>query len=78
MGCYLDKWIRAIPILEGNHPFLMDSNYKAREDPLQKCAEAALSKGFRVFGLENGGQCFSGINGENRYNIYGKSDQCRG
>ena len=47
--------MRSIPTLEGNHPLLMDSDYKARTDPLQKCAEAALDKGYRVFGLQNGG-----------------------
>ena len=40
--------MRSIPTLEGNHPLLMDSDYKARTDPLQKCAEAALDKGYRV------------------------------
>ena len=70
--------MRSIPTLEGNHPLLMDSDYKARTDPLQKCAEAALDKGYRVFGLQNGGQCFAGQNGENRYNIYGSSPLCKG
>lgn len=78
VGCFLDKWIRSIPTLEGNHGLLMDSDYKSRSDPLQKCAEAALDKNLKVFGLQNGGQCFAGVNGENRYNIYGPSDLCRG
>ncbi|XP_047125299.1 uncharacterized protein LOC100202174 isoform X1 [Hydra vulgaris] len=76
IGCFLDKWIRAVPTLEGNHPLLMDSDYKSRSDPLQKCAEAALDKGFQVFGLQNGGQCFAGINGETTYDMYGTSNQC--
>jgi len=78
VGCFLDKWIRAVPTLEGNHPLLMDSDYKTRGDPLQKCAEAALEKGLKLFALQNGGQCFGGKTGELRYNIYGKSDGCKG
>lgn len=56
----------------------MDSDYKSRSDPLQKCAEAALDKGLKVFALQNGGQCFGGANGINRYNVYGPSTSCRG
>ena len=56
----------------------MDSDYKTRSDPLQKCAEAALDKGLKLFALQNGGQCFGGKTGESRYNIYGTSDQCKG
>ena len=78
VGCFLDKWIRAIPTLEGNHALLMDSDYKTRSDPLQKCAEAALDKGLHMFALQNGGQCFGGKTGDLRYNIYGPSSQCRG
>ena len=78
VGCFLDKWIRAIPTLEGNHPLLMDSDYKTRSDPLQKCAEAALDKGLHMFALQNGGQCFGGKTGDLRYNIYGTSAQCKG
>ena len=70
--------MRSIPTLEGNHPLLMDPDYKTRTDPLQKCAEAALDKGFKVFGLQNGGQCFAGVNGETRYNMYGPMDNCKG
>ncbi|XP_066915183.1 uncharacterized protein [Clytia hemisphaerica] len=77
VGCYLDKWIRSIPTLEGNHPLLMDSDYKTRSDPLQKCAEAALDKGLKLFAIQNGGQCFGGKTGESRYNVYGTSDQCK-
>lgn len=56
----------------------MDSDYKSRSDPLQKCAEASLDKGFKLFALQNGGQCFAGTGGENRYNVYGTSPNCRG
>ena len=56
----------------------MDSDYKTRADPLQKCAEAALDKGLKLFALQNGGQCFGGKTGELRYNIYGESDGCKG
>ena len=56
----------------------MEDDYKLRKDALQKCAEAALDRGYKYFGIQNGGQCFAGIHGEKRYNIYGHSDRCRG
>ena len=64
--------------MEGNHDLLMDDDYKKRADALQKCAEAALDRGFKYFAIQNGGQCFAGVNGEKRYNMYGHSDRCRG
>ena len=78
IGCYSDCWKRAIPTMEGNHDLLMDDDYKKRADALQKCAEAALDRGFKYFAIQNGGQCFAGFNGEKRYNMYGHSDRCRG
>lgn len=78
LGCFSDCWKRAIPTLEGNHDLLMEDDYKLRKDALQKCAEAALDRGYKYFGIQNGGQCFAGIHGEKRYNIYGHSDRCRG
>ena len=56
----------------------MDINYKIREDPLRKCAIAALDNGLQMFAIENGGQCFGDTTAATLYQRFGKADQCRG
>ena len=56
----------------------MDPNYKGRSHALFKCARAAGDKGLKVFGIENGGQCFASADGEKRYRKYGPSKDCKG
>jgi len=56
----------------------MDPNYKGRSHALLKCARAAGDKGLKVFGIENGGQCFASADGEKRYRKYGPSKDCKG
>ena len=49
---------------------------------VQGCYERALSKGFRVFGIQDGtplstrGQCFTSATAGDTYDKYGSSDQC--
>lgn len=56
----------------------MDPNYKGRRHALFKCARAALDKGYKLFGIENGGQCFGSVRGDKRYHKYGTSKECKG
>ena len=56
----------------------MEPNYKGRSHALLKCAKAALDKKLKVFGIENGGQCFASADGEIRYQKYGVSKSCKG
>ena len=61
-GCWVDVCCgshRAIPDLEGTDPIL-DGDYKTREDAVNKCYQVAEKRGFQVFAVQNGGQCFSG------------------
>ena len=78
MGCWRDAWARGLPTIEGEHYLLMDPNYKGRRHALYKCAKAALDKGRKIFGIENGGQCFASSVGDNEYRRYGASKDCRG
>lgn len=78
LGCWKDAWSRSLPTLEGEHYLLMDPNYKGRKYALFKCARAALDKGYKLFGIENGGQCFASSGGDKRYHKYGVSKECRG
>lgn len=54
----------------------MEPNYKARKYALMKCAHAAMDKHLKVFGIENGGQCF-GAKDEHSLNKYGTAVECR-
>jgi len=58
VGCYRDTASRAIPTLEGLSSIL-DGFYTKRVDPIAKCAVAALSWGYNMFAVQNGGQCFA-------------------
>ena len=46
--------------LEGNSNVssILNGHYKRRENAVKKCYQAALSLGFRVFAVQDGGQCF--------------------
>ena len=54
---------------------LKKGHYKRREHPEQNCMEAAKARGFKVFALQDGGQCF-GSDDLNAYKKYGGSTQC--
>ena len=41
-----------------------------------RCAEAARKRGFKVFGLQNYGECWSGAGAENTYNRDNSSSNC--
>ena len=78
LGCWRDAWSRSLPTLEGEHYLLMDPNYKGRRHALFKCARAALDKGYNLFGIENGGQCFASADEDKGYHKYGASKECKG
>ena len=42
-----------------------------------KCADTAKELGYKVFALQNGGQCFTSEDAEKSYSKYGLSDKCR-
>ena len=56
----------------------MDGNYKVREDPLRKCAIAALENKMKLFAIENGGQCLGDTAITSSYKKYGVAEQCQG
>ena len=82
LGCWADtkEWrnsiMRAIHSLEGLHPLLND-DYKKRSNPITKCAKAAKAYGYKIFAVQNGGQCFADPNAQKTYTTYGPSTQCR-
>ncbi len=56
----------------------MDVDYKLREDPLRKCAIAALDNKMKLFAVENGGQCLGDKTITKSYKKYGTANHCRG
>merc|ERR1712064_102438 len=64
--------------------------YTKRENPIQKCRDAAVEKGYTIFAIQDGGQCFSYSDEKSitqitekfissdvsRYKTYGPSTAC--
>ena len=76
LGCYKDTGKRAIPTLEGQDP-LLDGSYASRHNATQKCFQAALKRGYKVFAVQNGGWCASSPTARQTYKKYGISTACR-
>lgn len=77
LGCWKDLIPRAIPSIEGKSSFL-DGHYKSRTNAKEKCFKAALALGYRLFAIQDGGQCFSSYTANNTYTHYGTSAACSG
>lgn len=78
LGCWKDEvnnGKRTISSLEGKSSFL-NGNYKVRTVPVTKCMQAALEKGFEVFAVQDGGQCFGSADAKARYKMAGSSNRC--
>ena len=54
----------------------LDGHYQSRVDAIMKCAEAAHSRGFKVFAIQDGGWCGSSGNAECTYTQQGPSTAC--
>jgi len=75
LGCFKDEAERAILSLEGTNPVL-DGPYRSRTNTVEKCYKAALSNGYKVFAVQDDGQCMSSATAEKTYNKYGTSTAC--
>ena len=80
LGCYKDKdedkGVRAIPSMEKSDALLKD-NYSQRNHVIQKCAVAALTRGYKMFAIQDGGMCVGSPNAHKVYGKYGKSQDCK-
>ncbi|EDO46077.1 predicted protein [Nematostella vectensis] len=56
----------------------LDDFYLSRDSPIEKCASVAQKRGYPVFALQNGGECYSGPGAETEYTKFGVSRDCRG
>ena len=55
---------------------ILDGHYSHRLNPKAKCAVAALKKKYRIFAVQNGGQCFGSDSALTTFDKYGKSTAC--
>ena len=55
---------------------ILDGSYTHRVEPIAKCAVAALSLGYNMFAVQNGGQCFASATAPLTFSKYGKSTAC--
>ena len=61
-----------------NSTLEFEEHYKRRSNPVEKCFQAALSKGYSVFAIQDGGQCFTSKKAIATYKKYGTSSECLG
>ena len=55
---------------------VLDGKYQSRENPIAKCALAAMRAGYGMFAVQDGGQCFASSTAQQTYDKYGKSTAC--
>ena len=76
IGCYKDTGNRAIQPLEGKDSIL-DGSYGSRQNPIAKCAVAAMRKGYKIFAVQNGGWCAASATAYKTFDKYGKYKACQ-
>jgi hypothetical protein len=62
-------------LLEGKSDIL-NEHYTRRENPIEKCHAAAAGKGYTIFAVQDGGQCFSSADAKTKYKKHGSSKAC--
>ncbi|XP_028409034.1 adhesion G-protein coupled receptor D1-like [Dendronephthya gigantea] len=67
LGCFKDTSTRAMPV----------ALPRDRSDLLKSCKQEAAFRGYTVFGIQNGVECWSGPDAASTYKKYGVSDKCR-
>merc|ERR1712224_70675 len=75
LGCWKDSLPRAIESFE-DRSSILDGHYKNRKDPISKCYLVAKSNGFKVFALQDGGQCFTSNTASGTFDRYKESKLC--
>lgn len=68
-GCFKDRSHRAMGRIL--------SNLRGRRDAVMRCFLLAARRGYRIFGVQDGGECFSGPMAHRTFNRYGRSNRCR-
>ncbi|EDO26228.1 predicted protein, partial [Nematostella vectensis] len=69
IGCFQDNGRRALSHHLGN--------FYGKSNVIAICYRLASRRGYKMFSVQNGGQCFSGGNAHATFRKYGKSSSCR-
>ncbi len=83
VGCYKDSNERAIESVDGishydfSAPYLLWRDYKKRNQAIQKCALFAKLHGYKMFAVQDCGQCLTSPTAHLTYNKYGESQDCK-
>jgi hypothetical protein len=74
VGCYIDKHVRAMPVLYKS--FRDQINWYSMDKTVNQCAHVAFQKGYKYFGVQFYGECWSGAAVNETYDKYGKTTEC--
>merc|ERR1711931_4878 len=74
MGCWRNKIVQQLDLLERTDARLDKFNYKKRSDAINKCADVATDAGYDFFAVGNNGQCWGGHG--DTYQHYGQPNKC--
>ncbi|CAH3159405.1 unnamed protein product [Pocillopora meandrina] len=74
LGCFKDSTPRALPLLLKN--FRGNIDWTDSTKVVRACAEIAKERGLPVFGIQYYTECWTGLDAENTYNMYGPSGNC--
>ena len=55
----------------------MDGSYGSRQNPIAKCAVAAMRKGYKMFAVQHGGWCAASATAYKTFDKYGKYGACQ-
>ncbi|XP_057313955.1 uncharacterized protein LOC130655241 isoform X2 [Hydractinia symbiolongicarpus] len=76
IGCWADYSRHVTQLsLEGTH-YLLKDHFLRREDAIHKCGVVAISLGYNVFTIQDGGLCASGPTLHLTYNKDGTANNC--
>lgn len=76
IGCWADYSRHVTHLsLEGTH-YLLKDHFLRREDAIHKCGVVAISLGYNVFTIQDGGLCASGPTLHLTYNKDGTANNC--
>ena len=75
LGCYKDTYgDRAMPVLYKN--FRDEINWNSMSKTVSQCARVAYHSGYKYFGVQFYGECWSGVTANETYDQYGEATNC--
>jgi len=80
VGCFKDSGIKRVHgyyLRDFPSSTLLYNDYKTRQQAIQKCAVFAKLKGYKMFGIQDGGMCVTSASAHKIYNKNGESKDCK-